>query len=340
MSCTLGEIASHIGAELRGDAECRIYGVAAIHDAKPGDITFLANRRYARFLKTTRASAVILSADDASVCPVHALITGNPYLGYARAARLLFPDPVPVAGIHADATVAPGAIVDATACIGPRAVVGDRAQIGARAWIGPGCVIAEDVTIGDDTYLVANVTVCARVVLGKRVLVYPGAVIGADGFGYAEAEGGVWVKIPQLGTVRIGDDVEIGANTTIDRGALGDTEIEEGVKIDNQVQIGHNVRIGAHTAIAGCVGIAGSAQIGKRCRIGGGCGIGGHLEIADDVYITGMSAVSNSIKTAGIYSSGITVTDTRTWRRNLARFHRLDETIRSIEARIGGKSTS
>lgn len=331
ITCTLAELADFIKAELHGDPECCIKRIATLEAAREGDVTFLCNRRYQKYLNGTRASAVILSSENQAACPTNALVTSNPYLAYARAIELLNPAKAVQPGIHPSASVSPDAELDTSVSIGPQAVIGEGAQISARVFVGPGCVIGENVRIGEDTRLVANVTVLDGTVIGRRNIIHPGVVIGSDGFGMANDDG-VWVKIPQIGNVMIGNDVEIGANTTIDKGALGDTIIEDGVKLDNQIQIGHNVRIGAHSAIAGCVGIAGSTTIGKRCTIGGGAGIGGHIHIADDVVITGMSAVGNSIKKPGGYASSIPVAEHRIWRKNVARFLHLDDMARRLMA--------
>jgi len=322
MGATLRELAQCAGAELRGDPDIEIRGVATLDQAQPGDLAFLYNRRYRKFLKVTAASAVVLSAADADDCPVAALVMDNPYLGYARAATLLAPAFPSSRGVHPTAVVEPHARVDASAAIGPMAVIAAGAEIGAHVCIGSGCSIGRNSRIGDYTRVLGNVTVYESVTIGRRCTVHAGAVIGADGFGYAR-DGASWVKIPQVGGVHIGDDVEVGANTTIDRGALKDTVIEDGVKIDNLVQIGHNVRIGAHTAIAGCTGIAGSVTIGRRCLIGGAVGIAGHIEICDDVTITAKSGVHRSIATPGVYSSGWPVQDNRTWHRYIAALNRL-----------------
>jgi UDP-3-O-[3-hydroxymyristoyl] glucosamine N-acyltransferase len=327
---SLRDIAEELGAQLHGDENCRIDCVATLAGAGPGGISFLANRRYRSQLLTTCASAVILEAEFLSSCPVAALVVSNPYLGYARAAALLAPAQPVSAGVHASACVSDRATVDASACIGPQAVVEDQARVGARSHIGPGCVISRGATIGEDCTLKANVTICHDVRIGDRALLHPGVVIGADGFGIAN-DGGVWVKVPQLGAVVIADDVEIGANTTIDRGALADTMIEEGVKLDNLIQIGHNVRIGAHTAIAAGVAIGGSATIGKRCTIGGAASVAGHLEIADDVHLTATSAVPKSISEPGLYSSGMPIQDNRSWRRNVVRMRQLDEMAKRLK---------
>nr|VFK42681.1 MAG: UDP-3-O-[3-hydroxymyristoyl] glucosamine N-acyltransferase [Candidatus Kentron sp. TC] len=330
MSILLGKLADALKAELHGDGSCLIDRVATLQSAGPGSISFLANHRYRSYLTQTHASAVILSPEDWPECPVFSLVLENPYLAYAKVASLLNPLSAQPRGIHATAWVSDKAEVHETAWIGAQAVVEDDASIGARAYVGAGCVINSQASIGDDSQLVANVTLCRNAIIGKQALIHPGVVIGGDGFGIAN-DSGIWVKVPQLGTVRIGDNVEIGSNTTIDRGALEDTILENGVKIDNQVQIGHNVYIGAHTAIAGCVAIAGSVHIGKRCVIGGATAIAGHLKITDDVYLTGASQVTKSISESGIYSSWIPVQKSLTWRRNVARLHQLDEITRRIK---------
>jgi len=337
MQLKLGEIAQAVNADLDGDPECTISGVGTLQNALAGQLSFLANRRYTRYLGSTRASAVVLSREDRAACPVHALIADDPYVAYVKAVNLLFPPPVFTPGRHPGASISASADVHAHTFIGANAVIGEGVIVRENAYIGPGCVLGDGVEVGRDSRLTAAVTLCHGVRLGERVLLHPGVVIGADGFGIAN-DAGRWLKIPQLGGVIISDDVEIGANTTIDRGALEDTIIGEGVKIDNQVQIGHNVVVGAHTAIAGCVAVAGSVRIGRRCMIGGNSSLAGHIEIADDVVITGMSGVANSIRQAGMYSSGIPVTDNRRWRRNIVRFLHLDELakrLRDIEKKVG-----
>ena len=328
---TLGALAEALSAQLQGDAQIRVHAVATLADASQGDISFLANRRYRRYLDGTSASAVILSTEYAQDCPVAALVTDNPYLGYARAAALLNPSKAVVGGVHPTASVAAGATIAADVWIDAAAVIEDGARIGARTSIGPGCVVGRDVVIGNDCHLVANVTLCRGVCLGERVLLHPGVVIGGDGFGIAN-DGRVWVKVPQLGAVEIGDDVEIGSNSTIDRGALRNTLIGRGVKIDNLVQIGHNVEIGEDTAIAACVAIGGSTKIGRRCTIGGAASLAGHLEIADDVHLTATSAVPNSIRVPGVYSSGMPVQENRAWRRNAVRLRHLDDMARQLKS--------
>ncbi len=333
---TLGQIAERIGGELYGDEACVITGVATLQSAQPGDITFLSNPRYRKHLASTRASAVILSSKDKEACATAAVVVANPYVGYARAAALLYADreQASVAGIHPTACVSADSRVHESVSIGPHCVIEADVNIAANVSIGPGCFIGKGAVIGEGSRLLANVTICHGVHIGKRILIHPGAVIGSDGFGIANDKG-IWLKVPQLGGVSIGDDVEIGANTTIDRGALEDTVIEDGVKLDNQIQVAHNVHIGAHTAIAGCVGIAGSARIGRRCTIGGGVGISGHLEIADDVHITGMSFVTKSIKQPGLYSSGIPADTNQQWHKNTVRFRQLDEMARRLKVLEG-----
>lgn len=329
---TLGQLAERIGGELYGDAACVVTGVATLQGAQPGDITFLANPRYRKYLASTRASAVILSPKDKADCATAAVVVANPYVGYARVAALLYADreQAPVAGVHPTACVSAGSRVHESSSIGPCCVIEADVNIAANVSIGPGCFIGKGAVIGEGSRFLANVTLCHGVHIGKRALIHPGTVIGSDGFGIAN-DNGVWIKVPQLGSVTIGDDVEIGANTTIDRGALENTVIEDGVKLDNQIQVAHNVHIGAHTAIAGCVGIAGSARIGRRCTVGGGVGISGHLEIADDVHITGMSFVTKSIKQPGVYSSGIPADTNQQWHKNTVRFRQLDEMARRLK---------
>ncbi len=334
----LAELAVRFGCELRGDPDLEIDAVAALSAASPRTISFLGNPRYKAQLRETRAGAVIVDPTSAADCPVAALVTPNPHACFARVAALLHPAPVRPPGRHPSAVVDPGACVDPSAHIGPLSYVGPGTRIGPRCVLGPGSVVEAGASLGADVHLVARVTICRDAVLGERVIVHPGAVIGADGFGYA-AERGTWVKVPQVGGVRIGADVEIGANTTIDRGAIGDTVIEEGVKLDNQIQIGHNVVVGAHTAMAACVGVSGSTRIGRRCQIGGAVGIAGHLTICDDVAITGYTLVSGSIMEPGVYSSGLPATPATEWRRivgRLRRIERLSDRLRSVERLVGG----
>ncbi len=328
---SLGELASQLGVELVGDGSCNISAVATLQTAASGQVSFLANSRYRRYLVSTQASAVILRPEDCDAYPGNALVSTNPYLTYARAATLLNPQTKQTPGCHPSAVVEVTAKIDSTAAIAANCYIAADANIGSGAQIGPGCAIGKGVTIGADSRLAANVSIADGVDIGQRVLIHSGVVVGSDGFGFAPDQG-KWFKVPQLGSVIIGDDVEIGANTTIDRGALEDTVIEEGVKLDNQLQIAHNVRIGAHTAIAGATAIAGSTTIGKRCQIGGGVGIVGHLVIADDVHITAMSLVTGNIKQSGLYSSGTPLSGNKEWRKNAVRFGHLDDMSRRLRA--------
>lgn len=326
---SLKEIASKVGGRVEGD-DCLISGVATLVKAHPGTISFLSSRTYRKYLKDTKASAVILQPEDLDLCPVSALVTENPYLIYARVAALLNPEQSIKSGLHPSAVIDESSKIDSSAWVGPNCTIGSGVTIGKNAVIGPGCVIENDTTIGESSKLTANITICHQSVIGRHVLIHPGVVIGSDGFGIANDEG-IWVKVPQLGKVLIGDHVEIGANTTIDRGALEDTVLEEGVKLDNQVQIAHNVHIGAHTAIAGCVGIAGSTTIGAHCALGGAVGVLGHLDITDGVQITAMSLVTKSIKEPGTYSSGMPVQPGQEWNRNFARIKQLDDMARTLK---------
>jgi UDP-3-O-[3-hydroxymyristoyl] glucosamine N-acyltransferase len=341
MSVSLGELAVRFGCELRGDPEARVERVATLANADGTALAFLANPRYRPQLATTRAAAVVLNAAAAADCPTPVLLADNPYATYARIAAVLYPIPAAPAGVHPTALIAASARIDGSAHVGAFSSVGEHAVIGARCFIGPLCIVEEGVTLEPDVRLIARVTLCRAVTIGARSVLQPGAVVGGDGFGFAP-ERGRWLKVPQVGAVRVGADVEIGCNTTVDRGAIEDTVIEEGVKLDNLIQIGHNVRIGAHSAIAACTGVSGSTTIGKRCMIGGHVGFAGHISIADDVVITGYSAVSRSIATAGVYSGTLPNEEARTWRRLVARFKRsglLEERVRKLERAAGLNSS-
>ncbi len=333
---TLAELADQLGAELRGDAACRVTGLASLPDASDTDISFLSDRKYLAVLKSSKAAAVIVTAEHANDVSGNVLISDNPYLGFAKLSRLFDGRPVLPVGRHSTAQVAETATISASAAIGPNAVVEAGAVIGEGVEIGAGCFIGADVQIGKDSVLAANVTLYHGVRLGERAIIHSGAVVGADGFGFANQQGR-WEKIAQLGSVLIGDDVEIGANTTIDRGALQDTVIGEGVKIDNQVMVAHNVRIGSHTAIAACVGISGSTEIGSHCMVAGGVGFAGHLKICDQVFITAMSFVTGSISQPGSYSSGTAMMPTPQWKKNSVRLKHLDaltKQVRQLEKEI------
>ena len=333
MPATLDELSQVSGARLEGKSDCSIESVNTLKNAKKGEITFLSNRRYVKDLLTTKASAVILSEEDLEKCPSYALVSETPYLAYAKIANYLYPKVPRTYGIADSAVLGSDCVIDDSSTISANVVIGNNVVIHSGAYIGPNCVLEDNVEINEDSSLIANVTLCRNVIIGKNVILHPGVVLGADGFGIAQAAD-KWIKIPQIGSVKIEDNVEIGANSTIDRGAIDDTVIEKGVKIDNQVQIGHNVIIGENTAIAGCTGIAGSAIIGKRCMIGGASAISGHIAISDDVIITGMSGVSNSIKSPGMYSSGLPVTENKIWRRNIIRLKNIDEIIKKIMLKL------
>ena len=328
---TLGELALHIKAEPVGDANCVIERVATLSNAGQGDITFLSNTRYKNFLQTTNASAVIISQQHRPLLNTNGLVADDPYVAYAKVAALLYPARKGPHGIHTTSCVDSGANIANTAGIGPNCFIGPDVTIGERTYVGPGSVIEDGATIGNDCQFAGNVTICHGVSIGDRAILHPGVVIGSDGFGLANDDGR-WIKIPQIGSVRIGNDVEIGSNTTIDRGAIDDTIISDGVKLDNQIQVAHNVNIGAHTAIAGCAAIAGSTKIGKYCQIGGKAGIVGHLEIADHVHVTAMSLVTHSIHKAGVYSSGTPLQTNQQWQRNAVRMKQLDELARRVKS--------
>ena len=330
----LDQIVARLGGEKVGAGDTAISRIAPIDNAGPGDLTFLSDPKYRHHLATTRAAAVVMAPPAADGLTA-AILTPQPYLYYARVAQWLNPLPSPDPGIHSSAVVE--GEVAAGASIGPNVWVGAGAMIGEGVVIAANCSIGAGVAIGAGSRLAPNVAVYSGARLGARCLVHSGAVIGADGFGFAREADGAWVKIPQLGRVLIGDDVEIGAGTTIDRGALGDTVIGDGVKLDNQIQIAHNVQIGAHTAIAGCVGIAGSTVIGARCTLGGAAMIIGHLHIGDDVNITAGTLVAKSIPGAGTYCGGVPFMEHGDWLRNFSRLRHLDamtDKIRALEKRL------
>lgn len=326
---TLNELAHQTGAVVHGDGDLVITGVGSLTNAGCGEITFLANRKHRRELATTSASAVILSKDDLPECPTNALVAENPHLTYARVAGLLFPLPT-YSGLHPSAVVDESAKVAESAWIGPGVIIGRAVTIGPDAYIGPGSVIEPECDIGEGCRLVARVTLCSGTQLGKRVQIHPGAVVGSDGFGYAK-EGDQWIKVPQLGIVEVGDDVEIGANVAIDRGALGNTVIGDRVKLDNLIHMAHNVEIGDDTVIAGCVGFAGSTKVGKQCTMGGMCSVAGHLEIGDNVHFTGRSMVTRSHKNPGLYSGGLPSMPNRDWLRAIAHLKRYDALARRVD---------
>jgi UDP-3-O-[3-hydroxymyristoyl] glucosamine N-acyltransferase len=338
MAISLGELATQFGCELIGDPSVLVSRVSTLSAANNESLSFLSNSSYRHLLSETAAAAVILRAADASACPVASLISANPYLVYARIASILYPSPALPATRHSSSVIAESAKVAASAHVGAHVVIGENCSIEDGAIIGPGCILGGNCIVGAGSRLVAGVTLVQDVVLGARCIVHPGCVIGCDGFGNAMSSSG-WVKVPQIGGVRIGDDVEIGANTTIDRGAIDDTMIENGVRLDNLIQIAHNVRIGAHTAMAAMTGISGSTVIGKRCMFGGQSGTVGHLTICDDVVITGKTMVTKNIDQPGTYSGGFPAEEARVWKRRIARFRRLDAlSARMTAIEKGGKS--
>lgn len=330
VSYRLSEIAARLGGRVLGDAEVRITQIATLEYAKSGQISFLTNSKYRAQLASTQAEAVILSEADADATELPRIISNNPYAYFARVSALLNPLPEVVPGVHPAAVIGAGAQIDATASIAATAVIGEGATIGAHSVIGEGCSIGANVVIGSHARLYPRVVIYHDCVIGDNLIVHSGAVIGSDGFGIA-MDDGRWLKIPQIGRVVIGNDVEIGANTTIDRGALNDTVIEDGVKLDNQIQIAHNVRIGAHTAIAGCAGVAGSAVIGKYCLIGGAARILGHLQLADHVEVAAHTLVGKSIREAGSYAAIYPFSKTDDWRRNAVHLRHLDDLVKRIK---------
>lgn len=332
MSYSLGELAEQLNATLHGDAACKIDGIATITSANSGQISFLANSLYKKHLEDSQASAIILSEQDSVDCPIdNILVVDNPQFAFCQVVELFHPPLRKPGKISDHAVVDSTALISGSANIAEFSVIGARSVIAEHVIIGSGTVIEDDVSIGEGSLIHPNVTICRGVTIGNRVIIHPGVVIGADGFGLAN-HNGTWKKIPQIGAVIIEEDVEIGANTTIDRGAIDHTVIKTGVKIDNQIQIGHNCYIGEHTAIAACTGISGSTKIGKRCMIGGGSGFNGHLNICDDVTFTGFSMVTKSITEPGVYSSGIPLKDNLTWRKNVARFNQLSSMAERISA--------
>jgi len=329
MAISLGELASRFDCELRGAAGHEIARVASLGSATSDSVSFLSGAAFKRELAGTKAGAVILRAADADHCPTACLIHDNPYACYARIAGYLNPPPGTVAGVHESAVVGATAKVVASAQIAANATVDDDAEVGEHCFIGPGCFVGPGCKVGAGTRLLANVALIRDVVVGERCILHPGAVIGSDGFGNAMTPEG-WVKVPQLGGVRIGNDCEIGANSTIDLGALDDTIIENGVRIDNLVHIAHNCRIGEHTAIAAMVAIAGSTTVGKRCMFAGQVGVNGHVTICDDVIFNGKAVVSKNITRPGIYASAFPSEPATEWNQKVARFRRLDKLMERV----------
>ncbi len=334
---TLARLAELLGAELEGDGEREISGLGTLANAGPDELSFLDNRAYARQLASTSAAAVILEESFRDACPTNKLVSSRPYVAFARATALFHAAPKPAPGIHASAVIDADARVDATASIGPNSVVEARATIGADAVIGPGCIVGAGCQVGASCHLQRGVVLYPGVRLGRSVRIDASSVIGADGFGYA-SDGERSHKIHHRGSVTVGDDVDIGAGVTIDRGSFDDTVIGRGVKIDNQVQVGHNCEIGEHAIICGCTAIAGSARIGRHCVLGGASGVVGHIGIADRVEVSAMSLINRSITEPGRYSSGTGQMRTSRWKRAITRFGELDEIanrLKALEKRLG-----
>ncbi|HLP99295.1 MAG TPA: UDP-3-O-(3-hydroxymyristoyl)glucosamine N-acyltransferase [Sideroxyarcus sp.] len=327
---SLADIVARFGGRVAGDADTQIRQIGTLEHATAGEIAFLANAKYRKQLESSRAAAVIVAEADADATALPRIVCANPYSYFARLSAFLNPLPACVPGIHPTAVIGNGAQISPQAHIGAHVSIGEGAVIGTGCVIMSGCSIGANTVIGDNTRLYPRVVVYHDCVLGNNVIAHSGAVIGSDGFGMAW-ENGRWLKIPQIGRAIIGNDVEIGANTTIDRGALDDTVIEDDVKLDNQIQVAHNVRIGAHTAIAGCVGIAGSTTIGKYCRIGGSAGILGHLNIADGVEISSFTLISKSIREKGSYSGIYPFSEKDAWLKSAAHLRHLDDMFARIK---------
>lgn len=330
MATSLGELAVRFGIELVGDPGAKVSRVATLANADSESLSFFANRAYREQLRRTNAAAVLVHPDDAKDCPVNVLLAEDPYLAYARIADMLCPFPDLVRGIHESAVIASSASVADSAEISAHAVIGEDCIIGNHVYIGAGAVIGPRCTIGDHSRIHANATLVQDVRMGERCVVHSGAVIGSDGFGNAKSDSG-WVKVPQLGGVRIGNDVEIGSNTTIDRGAIDDTVIDNGVRLDNLIQIAHNVEIGEHTAMAAFTGISGSTVIGKRCMFGGRAGVVGHVNICDDVVVGGATMISKDIREPGFYAASFPAEKATDWKRMVARFRRIDELVQRVK---------
>jgi UDP-3-O-[3-hydroxymyristoyl] glucosamine N-acyltransferase len=328
---TLQELAQRFSLSVRGSGAHTVQQVATLETALAQHVSFFANSKYRSVLKNTQAGAVILKASDAADFNGNCLISRNPYADFARVSAFFNPNVAAVGGIHPSALIESGARIDPSAEIGAGCFVCASATVGIGVKLHPHCIIGPDCIVGDYSELMPRSTLVKRVRLGNCVTIHSGAVIGADGFGFAPDQGG-WLKVPQLGGVQIGDGCDIGANTTIDCGALSDTVLGIGVKLDNQIQIGHNVQIGDHTAIAGCTAIAGSTRIGANCMIAGAVGIAGHLEICDGVTIMAMSLVSGSITQKGVYAGAMPIMPLQDWRKNAVQLRRLDGTLRALNS--------
>ncbi len=322
---TLGQISALIGAELRGDSNCQVSAIASIGRAISGQLTFfIDSSKHLPALECTKASAVLLTDKFASKCPTNALIVPRPKLALAKVLDLIYPAQQPVAGVHPSSVIGAECKISVSAHIGPQVAIGDNVQVGDNSVICAGVYLGDGVKIGDNCKINANTSIYSGVRIGNNAVIHSGCVIGADGFGFDPQADGTWLKLSQLGSVVIGDDVEIGANTTIDRGALDDTVIGNGVKLDNLVMIAHNAQIGDNTVIAGTTVIAGSANIGRNCVIAGACAINGHIDLVDGVVVSGMGMVTKSLLKPGVYSSGTGILPRKDWQKSAIRFKQLD----------------
>lgn len=336
---TLSQLANHIGAELRGSGDLEITGVANLENAGNGQLGFAVDKRFKKAVKASGASALILTAELAELTDLPALVMESPYLGFARASQLFDTTPDAPAGIHPSAVVHDSATISPTASVGANAVIEADASLADGAIVGPGCVVGPGCIVGENSRLFANVTLYHDITVGRDCLIHSGVVVGADGFGFAPGPDG-WERIAQNGAVIIGDGVSIGANTTVDRGAIDDTVLERGVIIDNLCQIAHNVRIGEFTGIAGTTAIAGSATIGKRCTIAGGVGIVGHIELADGVHVSARTLVTKSLTEKGSWSGSAPMLPTRDWKKAAVRYGQLDKLaarVASLEKQLADK---
>ena len=333
---SLGRLAAQYGCELIGDPSVSITSVATLRSASAGDLSFYANSVYRKDLLHTKATAVIIRSEDEQDCSSNALISRDPYLTYALIASEMYPSPVITAGAHPSAVIAESADIGIDVQISANATICEQAVVHTGVFVGPGVVVGPACTVGSGSRLLANSVLVENVTLGERNIIHSGAIIGADGFGNAKSESG-WVKVPQLAGVSIGNDVEIGANSTVDKGSIDDTVIGDGVRIDNLVQIGHNVKVGSHTAIASSAAIAGSAIIGERCMLAGQVGVVGHVRICDDVIVSGATVVSKDIKVPGLYSGSFPGEKDKDWKRKVARFRRIEkfeERVRKLENKM------
>lgn len=333
---TLGMLGQATNATLQGNSNTLIQGVGTIANAKSGEITFLASPKYRHHLSGTKATAVILGRDEAQDCQIPALVCDDPKLVFAQVVHLLYPNQVVDSMVHSSAVIGKDCDIHPLTYIGPHCVIGERVKIGANVILGAGCFVGDDCDIQEGTVLYPRVTIYHGCKIGQQCVIHSGAVIGSDGFGFAK-DNNRWIKVPQIGGVSIGSRVEVGANTTIDRGAIEDTQIGDDVILDNLIQIGHNVKIGASSAIAACTGIAGSTVVGEHCMIGGGSSINGHISICDHVHLVGSSNVAQPIMQPGAYASAVTVNDIKSWKRNLVRFHQLDNLalrLKEIEKKL------